>query len=95
MWWSYRIPVSGGLRNLALQVSNYPHSLLSSLREQIFLLGRMLTSLGVGWRLKDLEGVVRVILSAMPFQVPGKKIPGIFLFAAVLPISLNAEKPFK
>lgn len=54
-----------------------------------------MTSPGVGWRLKDLEGLVRVILSAKPFKVPGKKIPGIFLIAAGLPIPLNAEKPFK
>ena len=55
----------------------------------------MLTFPGVEWRLKDLEYSIRVILSATPFQVPGKKIPGVFLFAAGLPIPLNAEKPFK
>lgn len=67
---SYRILVSGGLRNLALQVSTYPHSLLSSSKEQIFLSWTAVDLSGGGWRLKDPERLVHVILSAKPFKVP-------------------------
>lgn len=74
-------------------ITHIPSFLLRNSR--FFFLGRLLTSLGVGLRLKDLEGLVRVILSAKPFKVPWKKIPGIFLIAAGLPVPMNAEKPFK
>lgn len=88
MGWRYRILVSGSLRYLTLQVSSYPHSLLSPLRLMPFFLGGE-------WRPKDLEGLVGVIMSAKPFKVPRKKIPGVVLIAAGLPIPLNSENPFK